>query len=108
LEAARKEKDLGNDKYKEKKLQEALVHYTRSLDLLPRDNELSHLVLSNRALVHIEQRNFLQAEKDCSDAIEIHSRWAKAWHRRGVARCKQGKLEEAMKDLEEALKIEPN
>ena len=107
--AARKEKELGNDRFKAKDLAGAVRHYSRGLDLLPADDsEERHLILCNRALVLLQQDKTAEAEADCSEAIKANGAWGKAWHRRGVAKAKAGRLDEALQDLEQALKLEPN
>ena len=109
LSAAREKKDLGNERFKAKDLEGAIRHYTKGLDILPADDaEERHLILCNRALVYLQQNKPDAAEADCSEAIKLNSKWAKAWHRRGVARYKDGRLEAALEDLEQALKLEPN
>ena len=107
--AAREQKEKGNDRFRNKDLAAALRHYTRGLDLLPTDDtEERHLILGNRAMVLLQQEKLAEAESDCSEAIKANPKWAKAWHRRGVAKHRSGRLEEALQDLEQALKLEPN
>lgn len=48
------------------------------------------------------------AEVDCSLSIGLDPSYAKAYHRRANARVKLGKAEEAKRDYEELLKLEPN
>ena len=109
LQAARKEKELGNNCFKAKDLAGAVRHYSRGLDLLPADDsEERHLILCNRALVLLQQDKTAEAESDCSEAIKANATWGKAWHRRGIAKAKVGRLDEALEDLEQALKLEPN
>ncbi|KAJ1493214.1 hypothetical protein T484DRAFT_1879607 [Baffinella frigidus] len=125
LGAARAEKAKGNDAFKANDLPGALLHYTRAMAALPDgDKEEAHLILSNRAMVHLKAKSFLLAESDSSaaiaangkwgkayhrrgGAIAANGKWGKAYHRRGVARYNLGRLEEALVDLESALKMEP-
>ena len=60
--AARKEKELGNDRFKAKDLAGAVRHYSRGLDLLPADDSAErHLILCNRALVLLQQDKTAEA-----------------------------------------------
>jgi len=109
LQEARKQKGLGNDRFKANDLEGAVRFYSRALDLLPDDDaEERHLILCNRALVLLQQKKLAEAEADCSEAIKTNASWGKAWHRRGIAKGKSGRLDEALADLEQALKLEPN
>ena len=109
LEAVRRKKDEGNAAVKAKDFTQAARHYTAAIKLLPTgDKEEAHLVYSNRAHVYIQQGEFVKAEEDCTAALKANPQWAKAQHRRGVARAELGRYEEALADLEKALKLECN
>ncbi len=47
--------------------------------------------LSNRAHVYLQQGEFALAEADCTAALDANPAWAKARHRRGVARSNMGR-----------------
>ena len=48
-----------------------------------------------------------EAEEDCSSALELDGDNVKALLRRGLARTELGKLDEALADYREALRLEP-
>jgi tetratricopeptide (TPR) repeat protein len=48
------------------------------------------------------------AELDCTVGLKLHPDNSKALWRRGIARRELGKLEEAKKDIQDALRLEPN
>ncbi|RNA44298.1 RNA polymerase II-associated 3 [Brachionus plicatilis] len=56
----------------------------------------------------IKQEKYAAAEVDCTTSIELDSKYTKAYHRRATARFKLGKFEEARKDYEMVLKLEPS
>jgi tetratricopeptide (TPR) repeat protein len=107
-EAAQRIKDEGNEAFKKKDLQAAARLYSEAINLYPSDDKDSYVALSNRALVYLHQEKFDEAEADCNKAIECNPKWAKAWHRRGVARAALNRRVDALKDLEGALMLEPD
>lgn len=107
LEAVRRKKEEGNAAVKKKDFTQAARHYSAAIKLLPAgDKEEAHLVFSNRAHVHLQQGEYALAEADCTAALAANASWAKAHHRRGVARAELGRCDEALTDLEKALKLE--
>ena len=50
--------------------------------------------------------NFVECEKDATQAINLDPRYTKAFIRRGLARDAQGKLELALQDFESAENLE--
>jgi tetratricopeptide (TPR) repeat protein len=107
-EAAQRKKDEGNEAFKKKDLQAAARLYSEAINLYPSDDKDSYVALSNRALVYLQQEKFDEAEIDCNKAIECNPKWAKAWHRRGVARAGLNRRVDALQDLEKALMLEPD
>ncbi|ORX56661.1 hypothetical protein BCR36DRAFT_580975 [Piromyces finnis] len=99
------EKNKGNDCYKSKDYEEALIYYTRSLDLLEMPN-----IYTNRALVNLKLSRFAEAENDATEALRMNdSRFNfKAYLRRGESYSRRARYREAINDFSEALKLEPN
>lgn len=85
-------------------LNEAINCYTQAIQL----NPSCAVYPANRAMCLIKQEKYGAAEVDCTLAIGLDAKYSKAYHRRATARVKLGKLEEAKKDYEELLKLEPN
>ena len=50
---------------------------------------------------------YVAAENDCSTSLELDSRYAKAYLRRGVARRKLGRSEKAEEDFRAVVRLEP-
>merc|ERR1740129_2472207 len=71
-------------------------------------SDLRSILHSNLAFAYIKLKNWLGAEEDCSAALALNERNAKAVYRRGVARFELGKLEAALQDVEQVLKEMPD
>ncbi|GAB4817982.1 hypothetical protein N2152v2_005028 [Parachlorella kessleri] len=105
-EAAQKEKELGNEAYKQKRFEEAVQHYNRAIELF--DADISFL--TNRAAVYFEMADFEACIKDCDAAVERgrelradYKLVARALTRKGNALAKQGLLEEAIAVYQKSL-----
>ena len=97
------EKRKGNECFKAGEVKEAVLFYSRSIALDPS----SHVVFANRALAHLRENNFEQAERDCTTALDIDPTYIKALSRRGMTRHRRGKYKGAMQDFEAALAFDP-
>ena len=84
-------------------LNEAITCYTCAIELDP----YNAVYPANRAMCLLKQEKYGAAEVDCSLAITLDPKYPKAYHRRATARAKLGKLEEARKDYEQLLKLDP-
>ncbi|RNA24185.1 RNA polymerase II-associated 3-like [Brachionus plicatilis] len=98
------EKERGNQFFKDNMLNEAINCYTSAIQLDP----INAVYPANRAMCLIKQEKYAAAEVDCTTSIELDSKYTKAYHRRATARFKLGKFEEARKDYEMVLKLEPS
>ncbi|XP_024456783.1 uncharacterized protein LOC18098586 isoform X4 [Populus trichocarpa] len=97
------EKELGNEYFKQKKFNEAIECYSRSIALSP-----TAVAYANRAMAYLKIKRFREAEDDCTEALNLDDRYIKAYSRRATARKELGKLKESIEDSEFALKLEPN
>ncbi|KAI3735694.1 hypothetical protein L6452_15202 [Arctium lappa] len=96
-------KEKGNNAFKAKNWQRAIGFYTDAIKL----NSNSATYFSNRAAAYLELRSFIQAEADCSKAIDLDKKNVKAYLRRGTAREMLGYYKEAIEDFRYALVLEP-
>ncbi|KAK2974917.1 hypothetical protein RJ640_013773 [Escallonia rubra] len=111
---ANSEKELGNEYFKQKKFKEAIDCYSRSIALSP-----TVVTYANRAMAYIRIKRqdflllcllsliFVEAEDDCTEALNLDDRYIKAYSRRSTARKELGKLKESIEDAEFALRLEP-
>ena len=80
-----------------------MLYYSRSL-MFDAD---SAVVLSNRAQAYLALKEWAKAEADGDTAVRKDPTYVKAWVRRAAARRKRGKYLEAIRDLQQALKLDP-
>ncbi|KAM6153302.1 RNA polymerase II-associated protein 3 isoform 2-T2 [Erethizon dorsatum] len=97
-------KEKGNTFFKQGKYDGAIEWYTRGMDADPYNPVLP----TNRASAYFRLKKFAVAESDCNLAIALNRNYAKAYARRGAARFALQKLEDAKKDYEKVLELEPN
>ncbi|XP_052251220.1 RNA polymerase II-associated protein 3-like isoform X2 [Dreissena polymorpha] len=102
-QAAVLEKDKGNEYFKKGDYSMAIECYTRGADLDP----TNPLLPANRAMALLKQDKFAAAELDCSIALTLDPLYTKAYLRRGTARLGLNKYEEARRDYERVLQLEP-
>jgi len=99
-------KEKGNSFYKQKQFEEAITWYTKAFD----SNKKNVAVLTNRAAVHFETKNYESCIADCKQAIEDGRACradfkiiARAYERMGNALMKLDKVEEAIKSYQDSL-----
>ncbi|KAM4883344.1 RNA polymerase II-associated protein 3 [Thomomys bottae] len=97
-------KEKGNKFFKQGKYDEAIECYTKGMDADP----YNPMLPTNRASAYFRLRKFAVAESDCNLAIALNRSYTKAYARRGAARFALQKLEDAKKDYEKVLELEPN
>ncbi|GIL86810.1 hypothetical protein Vretimale_15617 [Volvox reticuliferus] len=96
---ALKEKEAGNEAYKKKDFEAAILHYNKALELY--DGDMTFL--TNRAAVFFEQCKYDECIADCDAAVEKGREQradfkliGKALSRKGNALVKLGRLEDAI------------
>lgn len=94
----------GNQFFKDNMFNEAIQCYTKAIEMEP----YNHVYPANRAMALMKQEKYAAAELDCSLSLSLDPKYVKAIHRRATCRRKLKKFEEAKKDLEALLKLEPN
>lgn len=97
-------KEKGNKYFKQGKYDEAIECYTKGMTADPYNPVLP----TNRASAYFRLKKFAVAESDCNLAIALNRSYTKAYSRRGATRFALQKLEDAKKDYEKVLELEPN
>ncbi|KAF1336747.1 Rna polymerase ii-associated protein, partial [Globisporangium splendens] len=97
------EREDGNAHYQRGDYVAAIKCYTQCLGYNPRNA----VVLSNRAMAHLKNREFGKAEDDCNLALKIDPNHLKSLSRRGTARNSLGKHRLALLDFERAAELDP-
>jgi len=100
------EKNKGNELYKKKQLDEALVHYEKAIELDPKEM----IYLLNKAAVFSMQKKYQESIDICKAALEVGKKngaafktVAKAWSRIGNNYKLLEKFDEAIKSYENSL-----
>ena len=92
---AENERLKGNEFVKSKDFKEAVICYTRSIEL----NEGEAFTYANRAMAYLKLKEYAACVQDASKAIEFKPGYLKAFHRRGKAYQALEKFEHAIKDF---------
>ena len=105
-EMAQEQKAKGNELYKQRKFEDAILHYNKALELDKKD--ISYL--TNRSAVYFEMGDYDKCIDDCEKAIEVgrelradYKLVARAMTRKGNALVKKGNLAEAVLVYEKSL-----
>eukprot|EP00090_Calanus_glacialis_P004732 TRINITY_DN13559_c0_g1_i1.p1 TRINITY_DN13559_c0_g1~~TRINITY_DN13559_c0_g1_i1.p1 ORF type:complete len:1002 (-),score=408.50 TRINITY_DN13559_c0_g1_i1:92-3097(-) len=106
MEDPEKLKGEGNDAFKAGKYEEALVKYTKAIELTDKDNDKS-TYLKNRAAVHLKNDDYDKVVEDCTAALEISQNDPKALYRRCQAYEALDKVEQAYSDAKAVHNCDP-
>lgn len=119
-------KERGNALYKKGPdilyyIREAMKSYEEGININCKDNETNTKLLSNRTLINLKlspniqflldtyrsfcTENYGKVIADCKKIIEINEKFIKAYFRYGSALFFLNKLDEAMKIIEQGLKV---
>ncbi|KAG5342113.1 TOM70 protein, partial [Acromyrmex charruanus] len=100
LQRAQKYKNEGNICFKTKKYNEAIVQYTKAIDICPKENkdELA-IFYQNRAAAYEQLKKYSSVKADCTKALELNPKHIKALLRRARVLEQTGDLEAALKDM---------
>jgi len=97
MEDPEKLKAEGNDSFKAGNYEEALIKYTRAIELSDKDIDKS-TYLKNRAAVHLKKENYEKVVDDCTAALELTQNDPKALYRRCQAYEALDNVEQAYTD----------
>ncbi|XP_036686649.1 sperm-associated antigen 1 [Balaenoptera musculus] len=97
------EKEKGNEAFNSGDYEEAVMYYTRSISVLP-----TVAAYNNRAQAELKLQNWNSAFQDCEKVLELEPGNLKALLRRATTYKHQNKLQEAIKDLNKVLAVEPD
>jgi stress-induced-phosphoprotein 1 len=106
LSPSQLKKEEGNFHYKESRYDTAIEFYTKAIELTKDDNEKATLY-SNRAAAYQQLQSYTEVIIDCGEALALQPNNVKALIRRGLAYEAKEKWEQAKKDMQLALSIDP-
>ncbi|KAF5907947.1 RNA polymerase II-associated protein 3, partial [Clarias magur] len=98
-----KEKEKGNNFFKDGNYDDAIECYTKGMSADPYNPVLP----TNRAACFFRLKKYAVAESDCNLAIALDSKYLKAYSRRGAARFALKNHQGALEDYEMVLKLDP-
>lgn len=78
-------KDRGNNYLREKNFNEAIDCYSKSIR-----HSLTAVAYAKRAAAHLKINEYLQAENDCTEALNLDRQYTKAYAHRAMARKELG------------------
>eukprot|EP01060_Flectonema_neradi_P019175 TRINITY_DN2618_c2_g1_i2.p1 TRINITY_DN2618_c2_g1~~TRINITY_DN2618_c2_g1_i2.p1 ORF type:complete len:558 (+),score=142.37 TRINITY_DN2618_c2_g1_i2:78-1751(+) len=104
-------KNQGNELYKAKKFKRAVAKYEAGLSYMEGDDaELKQAtlpLLTNLAAVQLELKEYYNAEKNCTKALEVNPKNVRAITRRAKAKRLRGDFAGAADDAKKLLQLEP-
>ena len=98
----------GIAKYNLGRHEEAIADCTKAIDLKPADKIRLARAYNARSAPKNEIGDYQGAIADCTKAIEINPKNAFAWNNRSLAKANLKKIDDAIKDAEEAHRLSPN
>mmetsp|Transcript_16715 Transcript_16715/g.38584 ORF Transcript_16715/g.38584 Transcript_16715/m.38584 type:complete len:756 (-) Transcript_16715:199-2466(-) len=107
IEAAEKQKTLGNTQMASRDYQSALESYSKALDLSP-DGPHSHVYYSNRAAALCYLERYEEAVRDSEVAIYLKPTYGKAHARMGLSKYFLNDYEASIAAYKTALKYDPD
>lgn len=107
LEKAQKFKNEGNTHFKMGKYDEAIAKYNDAIEACPKENaEELAIFYQNRAAAHEQLKKYSSVKADCTKALELKPKYAKALIRRARALEHCNDLEAALDDITTACILE--
>ena len=105
-EIAENFKNQGNDCYRAKQYQNAIVYYTKGIDVGCEVDSINATLHVNRAACNMELKNYRRCIEDCKKVLLIDPKNIKASFRTGKSLYHIGRYEEARKVLEYGLQFD--
>lgn len=102
-ELAEKEREKGNECFKEQKYPDAIRHYTEALRRNPKDAK----AYSNRAACYTKLGAMPEGLKDAEKCIEIDPKFSKGYTRKGAIQFFMKEFDKALETYQEGLKHDP-
>jgi len=101
--AAEQWKNKGNEYYSQRNWPEAIVAYTKAIDLFPSN----HAYYTNRAAAYANSSQWEKSLMDAQKSLQLNSSWVKGHFRSGVAYLELKKYDDAISSLQKACNLEP-
>lgn len=100
FEKAVKYKESGNDSFKNGKYDTAIELYEKAIEVCPATNKIDlSQFYQNRAAAYEQLKKWTNVADDCTQALELNSKYTKALHRRARAYENLKELELCLEDV---------
>jgi len=96
-------RERGNRHFRAGRIEDACSAYSASIEAGP-----SSAALANRAMAYLKLGDLEKCISDCDECLRLDRFYVKAYLRRGAARKCANAYLQAVKDFEEALRLEPH
>lgn len=97
-------KDKGNECVKKKDFTNAIKYYKLAIEIYHRE----HTYHGNLALCYLRQERYAECVAACTEAIQLDSKFAKAFFRRSQAYDALGDTAKAIDDIKKVIQFEPS
>ena len=103
-------KEAGNAAYKAGECEDAIIAYTKAIDLSgdANDEKTLAICLKNRAAVHLKEEDYDAVVRDCTRSLKIVPNDPKALFRRCQAYKGLNQVDSAYKDAREVYRVDQN
>mmetsp|Transcript_20597 Transcript_20597/g.50670 ORF Transcript_20597/g.50670 Transcript_20597/m.50670 type:complete len:556 (-) Transcript_20597:396-2063(-) len=96
------EKELGNTQFKAGNYEQAIVHFSKAIEL-----GATHVLFSNRSACYCGLKKYDEALSDAEKCIEMNASWGKGYGRKGAALHGMANYDAAIAAYEKGLTMEP-
>lgn len=100
LEAAIEFKNVGNNRFKSGKYNEAIEFYDKAIEACPKTHTVDlSTFYQNRAAAYEQLKKWSAVKNDCTTALELNNKYVKALYRRAKARENMNDLIGSLEDI---------
>jgi tetratricopeptide (TPR) repeat protein len=92
---------LGNEAYQENRMEDAIRYYSEAITASPKET-IDHCLLSNRSLLYLIKKDYVNALVDAEKCIEINPCFCKGYYRKACAIAKLIKRKMIPAEMESA------
>lgn len=102
--AAENYKLKGNEEFKKGNMDKAIEYYTYATEMDP----TNHIFMTNRSNAYFKMKKFDKSLRDANKSIKLNAKWHKGYYRAGLALMELDQAEEALKQFEMAVQLDPD
>ena len=103
-ELSEKERELGNEAFKQQKYPEAIKHYSEAILRNPKN----HIPYANRSVAYLKLGEYPHSLQDADKCVELDPKYVKGWLRKGQAHHCLKQYHKAIEAYDKGLSLDPN